>query len=116
MIKTRQILKSVLFILVLSSCATMPSAPSVLVLPGKGKNFTQFRDDDRTCRQFARGQIATAQDEPDSKEEGQQYYDIGYMQCMYANGHLVPVSGTLMDSGREDWLAPPPPDLPAPQQ
>jgi len=34
----------------------MPSGPSVLVLPGTGKSFDEFRSDDYVCRQFAMGQ------------------------------------------------------------
>lgn len=43
----------VVALLVLNSCATVPSGPSVLILPGTGKNFDQFRNDDAVCRQFA---------------------------------------------------------------
>jgi hypothetical protein len=42
-----------LSLLVLNSCATIPNGPSVLVLPGTGKTFEQFRNDDVICRQFA---------------------------------------------------------------
>lgn len=37
----------------LGACTTMPSGPSVLVLPGTGKSFDQFRVDDLDCRQYA---------------------------------------------------------------
>lgn len=37
----------------LSACATVPTGPSVMVLPGDGKSFDQFRIDDAVCRQFA---------------------------------------------------------------
>jgi hypothetical protein len=40
----------------------MPSGPSVLVLPGTGKNFDQFRADDYDCRQFAQSQIGITPD------------------------------------------------------
>lgn len=43
--------------MVLAGCAVMPSGPSVMVLPGTGKNFDQFRADDYSCRQFALGQV-----------------------------------------------------------
>ena len=47
--------------LLLAACATVPpSGPSVMVLPGSGKTFDQFRSDDFTCRQFADGQIGRA--------------------------------------------------------
>lgn len=103
-------------VLLLSACSTMPSGPSVLVLPGIGKNFDQFHNDDLICRRLAHEQIATSQQEPDSKEEGQQNYDIGYIQCMYGKGHRVPVPEELMYNSRLDWFPPPPPDMPAPPQ
>jgi hypothetical protein len=51
--------------IVLAGCATPPpSGPSVMVLPGSGKSFDQFRYDDYECRQFASSQVGgtTAQD------------------------------------------------------
>lgn len=41
----------------LAGCAQMPTAPSVMVLPGTGVSFAQFRQDDYWCRQFATGQV-----------------------------------------------------------
>jgi outer membrane lipoprotein SlyB len=35
----------------------MPSGPSVMVLPGSGKNFDQFRSDDLECKQYATEQV-----------------------------------------------------------
>ncbi|MGH8703941.1 MAG: glycine zipper family protein, partial [Burkholderiales bacterium] len=43
--------------LLLAACATVPSGPSVTVLPGSTKSFDQFRADDYECRQFASSQI-----------------------------------------------------------
>jgi hypothetical protein len=40
----------------LSACATVPTGPSVMVLPGVGKPFDQFQVDDMLCRQFAQTQ------------------------------------------------------------
>lgn len=37
----------------LTACATLPQGPSVMVLPGTGKNFDQFQTDDGVCRQWA---------------------------------------------------------------
>jgi hypothetical protein len=39
--------------LVLVGCATIPTGPSVMVLPGTGKAFEQFQVDDGACRQWA---------------------------------------------------------------
>ncbi len=44
---------------VLGACATVPTGPSVMVLPGNGKSFEQFQADDAVCRQWASRQIGT---------------------------------------------------------
>lgn len=51
---TFSLLAAVVF---LPACATMPTGPSVMVLPGSGKTFDQFRIDDALCRQYANQQI-----------------------------------------------------------
>jgi hypothetical protein len=44
--------------LLAAGCATVPpSGPSILVLPGTGKNFDQFRFDDQECRSYAHAQM-----------------------------------------------------------
>jgi hypothetical protein len=44
--------------LLLAACATpAPTGPSILVLPGTGKTFDQFRADDDQCRIYAYNQI-----------------------------------------------------------
>lgn len=40
-------------ILLLSACATMPTGPSVLVLPSAGKPFEVFQSEDLACRNWA---------------------------------------------------------------
>jgi hypothetical protein len=37
----------------LSACVTVPTGPSVMVLPGNGKNFDQFQADGFACNQYA---------------------------------------------------------------
>ncbi|MGR9013662.1 MAG: hypothetical protein ACU83U_08460 [Gammaproteobacteria bacterium] len=101
-----QILTFIISIFLLNACSTVPSTPSVLVLPGTGKNFEQFRNDDLRCRQLVHVDIAVSQNKPDSKEEGQQSYDIGYIQCMYSKGHQVPVSGEFMYDIQQEWHPP----------
>ena len=41
----------------LAACATVPTGPSVMSLPGTGKSFEEFRSDDSVCRQFAYEQV-----------------------------------------------------------
>ena len=45
--------------LLLTGCATIPTGPSVLVLPGTGKDFEEFKVDDAVCRQWALRQTGT---------------------------------------------------------
>ncbi|MFI3135681.1 MAG: hypothetical protein QX197_02780 [Methylococcaceae bacterium] len=153
----------------LSACVSLPTGPSVMVLAGSGKNFEQFRYDDRYCKQFASEQLGggTAQQAAVSSGvgsaivgtgvgagagaaigggsgaaigagsglvlgsvagsgaanlsgyEAQQYYDASFIQCMYALGHRVPVSGqitndaTVNRSQQPPNLLPPPPPPPA---
>ena len=132
-------------LLLLGACTTIPTGPSVMVMPGSGKSFEQFRYDDAVCRQFAQSQIggATANDAAidsgvksaalgavvgaaagaamggrDAAGVGagvgllagtaaganagqasgygaQHRYDNAYIQCMYAKGERVPVSGQM---------------------
>lgn len=44
-------------------CTTLPTGPSVLVLPGMNKSFEQFRADDVQCQQYAfeQGGVTPAQ-------------------------------------------------------
>ncbi len=151
-------------LLLLGACTTIPTGPSVMALPGTGKNFDQFRADDAECRQFALGQIggATANDAAvDSGvrsaalgtaigalagaamggHEGagvgagmgllagsaaganagqasgygsQRRYDNAYIQCMYAKGERVPVSGQLGTEAPRPRYAPAPSYAPPP--
>jgi len=41
----------------LAGCASIPTGPSVAVMPGPGKPFDQFQADNAICRQFADQQI-----------------------------------------------------------
>ncbi len=105
--------------LILTACINLPSAPTVMTLPGTGKSFNQFLADDQSCQQFAYTQIGgtpsktskinTINNTPsvnsnyyspnNSSYVGQQYrYDMSYIQCMYAKGHRVPVSGQITSS------------------
>jgi hypothetical protein len=41
----------------LAACASIPTGPSMMALPGSGRSFEQFRYDDYYCRQFAYEQV-----------------------------------------------------------
>jgi outer membrane lipoprotein SlyB len=44
-------------LLVVAGCTSIPTGPSVMALPGTGKNFDQFRADDGECRQYSSVQV-----------------------------------------------------------
>jgi hypothetical protein len=48
---------SLISMLGLAGCVTVPTGPSVLVLPGSTKTFDAFRADDSVCRQYALEQV-----------------------------------------------------------
>lgn len=74
----------------MAACAGLPSAPSVMALPGSGKTFEQFHTDDLACRQSAAQEIQSTKG---GEVSAQRRYDMAYMQCMYAKGHQIPVPG-----------------------
>jgi outer membrane lipoprotein SlyB len=161
---------SATIILAVTSCASLPNGPSVMVLPGTGLSFDQFRNDDTICQQYAfshvggttanqaamnsgvtsaaagtalgaaagaaigggsgaaigagsglvAGSIAGTGAASSSMYEVQQRYDIAYIQCMYAKGHQVPVSGQFSGGTpsravpQSSHIPPPPPGSPPP--
>jgi hypothetical protein len=146
-------------LLMLGACTTIPTGPSVLVMPGTGKSFDEFRGDDADCRQFALGQVGGATANETAVGSGvksaavgavvgalagaamgghqgagvgagvgllagsaagagagqasgyglQRRYDNAYIQCMYAKGDRVPVSGQLTSGPDRRSSVPPPP-------
>lgn len=159
--------KALTLAMLMGGCtATVPHEPSMLVLPGAGKSFEQFRADNDTCKQFAREQVGGQTADAAAADSGvrsaavgtilgaavgaaanggrgagvgagaglaigglegtraaevsggrlQQRFDYGFIQCMYAKGHRVPVAhSSLMDDffqsppGQRYYPPPPPP-------
>jgi hypothetical protein len=73
-----------------AGCASTPTGPSVLVLPGHGKSHEQFLAEDSRCRQAAAAEVQTA---GRGSVRAQNRYDMAYMQCMYAAGNQIPIPG-----------------------
>jgi hypothetical protein len=63
MMQSRRIIFLVMVVVIISGCATMPTGPSVMVMPPPGKSFEQFQADDAICRQWAAQQIGMAPQE-----------------------------------------------------
>jgi hypothetical protein len=158
--KTIRIGVALLAVATLGACASIPSGPGVMALPGTGKSFDQFRYDEADCRQYSlaqsggdtpnqaaadravqgavvgtmvgalagaaigghggagvgagvglmTGAAAGAGAGQQSAYISQSRYDSSYVQCMYAKGHKVPVSGQLSQQGvQQPYRSPPPP-------
>lgn len=54
---------TLLAIISLTGCATLPTGPSITVLPGEGKSLDQFQQEDADCRQWASQQVGTSAQE-----------------------------------------------------
>lgn len=157
--KTKLMLPTLLAVLVLAGCASVPTAPNVMALPGTGRTFEEFRADDAYCRDYAfqqiggksREQVASsaaiqnaavgtaigavagaaiggrdaagvgagmglivgsasgAEASRSAVYASQRHYDHAYVQCMYARGHRVPVSGAYTPGTAPASVPPPPP-------
>lgn len=159
-----------MFIPTVTGCVSLPSGPSVMVLPGSGLSFEQFRNDDAICQQYAFSQVGGTTANQAAVDSGvtsaavgtalgaaagaaigggrgaaigagsglvggslvgtgaagssmyatQERYDVAYIQCMYANGHRVPVSGQFSSEPPRQaappasHIPPPPPGSPPP--
>ena len=93
-----------IILLTMSGCTSIPTGPSVMVLPGNGLSLEHFSNDHIICQQFATRQVSgtsnqnsntNAAPSTSSTNEDQLHYDMAYIQCMYIKGHQVPVYGQL---------------------
>lgn len=41
----------------LGGCVSVPSGPNVMAMPGAGKSYEQFRNDDNVCHQYAQDRV-----------------------------------------------------------
>lgn len=78
----------------LAGCVSVPKRPAVAVLPGAGKTFEQFREDDAVCRRHARYQVRATSERGAAgsvaRDAMQGRYDLSYVQCMSVRGNQVP--------------------------
>ncbi len=61
---------SIMALLVLAGCVTVPDGPSRMSLPGTGRSFDQFRADDTQCRQYASSQVGGSTPEQAATDSG----------------------------------------------
>ncbi|HEY6837787.1 MAG TPA: glycine zipper family protein [Geobacteraceae bacterium] len=60
LVKRLQIYVTAVALLVTGGCVTMPTGPTVMVLPAPGKPFEQFQVEDMNCRRWAEQQVGMA--------------------------------------------------------
>ena len=80
------------FLVLLSGCATMPTGPSVLVLPGTGKSFEQFQDDNEECKYWAAQQTG-AEPQPAAQHQAATDAVIGTLVGAGAGAAIGAASG-----------------------
>ena len=85
--------------LLVAACATVPSGPSVLVLPGSAKSFEQFRADDYDCRQYAGFQVNGTTPDRAAEQSGVKSAAIGTAVGAVAGGLLGGHDGAASGAG-----------------
>lgn len=88
-----------LVLLLLSACVSMPSGPAVLVLPGTGKSFDQFRADDGSCRQYAQYQLGGATPDQAAIDSGVRSAALGTVLGAAAGAAMDGRSGAGVGAG-----------------
>ena len=78
----------------LSACSTIPTAPSILALPGTNRTFDSFRADDQDCRLYASRQITVPVTDP-----GVQSADVGTAVGAAAGGAIGGQQGAAVGGG-----------------
>lgn len=83
-------------VLVISACASEPSAPAATILPGQGKPLAAFQQDDLVCQRHALAHAGYNDPEqpiasgPDERPpDGVVPDEPAYLQCMAARGNTI---------------------------
>ena len=83
----------------LAGCATIPEGPGVMVLPGSGKSFDQFRFDDYECRQFASSQVGGSTPNQAATDSGVKSAVVGAAVGAVAGAALGGSQGAVVGAG-----------------
>lgn len=85
--------------LALSACVTVPSGPGMLVLPGSGKNFDQFRADDYDCRGYASSQVGGNSPSQAAEDSGVRSAALGTVIGAVAGAAIGGQQGAAVGAG-----------------
>ncbi len=86
-------------ILATAACVSLPEGPSVMVLPGEGVSFEQFREDDIICRHFATEQVGGATANQSALNSGVTSAIVGTALGAAAGAALGGGSGAAIGAG-----------------
>jgi len=92
-------ISSIASLLALAACASIPSGPSIMSLPGTGKSFDQFRADDFDCRQYANSQVGGATSRSVSEDAGVKSAAVGTVVGAVAGAAMDGSSGAGVGAG-----------------
>ena len=121
----KRIILTILVVMSLSGCVTLPTGPSVSMSPPTGKPIDIYQTEDGKCRQYAERQLGKDYDYF-STQEAQYHYDNVYVQCMSSHGNRIQPPAVyrwyrISRPPPQDYNAPPPenysvppPDTPPP--
>jgi hypothetical protein len=88
-----------LVVALLAGCVTVPSGPSVMVLPGDGRSFDQFRYDDMDCRSYASSQVGGASTDQVAADSVAKSAVLGTLIGAAAGGAIGGRSGAATGAG-----------------
>ncbi len=77
----------------LAACATYPSGPSMMALPGNGASFDQFRADDYTCQSYAQQTLGGRSPQQAASDSGANSAAVGTVLGAAAGALLGAASG-----------------------
>ena len=77
----------------LTACATYPSGPSMMALPGNGASFDQFRADDYQCQSYAQQVLGAKSPQQSASDSGLNSAAVGTVVGAAAGALLGAASG-----------------------
>ncbi len=85
--------------LILGGCASIPTGPSLMALPGSSKTFDQFRFDDAECQRYAFEQIGGTTAQQAANQSAVQSAAIGTVIGAVAGAAIDGHSGAGIGAG-----------------
>mgnify|MGYP001617064584 CR=1 FL=1 len=86
-------------LLALAACVSVPTGPNVMVLPGTGKSFDQFRFDEGAGRQYAYDQVGGMTPSKAADDSGLRSAAVGTVLGAAAGAAIDGSSGAAVGAG-----------------